>query len=369
MKLVELLAKELKEWPAGARYYTQDYNGKAFPYTKKPALARSESNHLWSANGQLPGCGHVSCELSTDHATAIVTRADWQAARAKLKPAAKAKGDGFIRHRGGKCPVQSGALVDVRCRDGRILLGKFCDNIRWDHAAKEDGDVMGYRVCDAQPASVEAIEVGMAAADAGQLTPIADVKAGFKEPSAKTRRALRHAKKLREGAEQAKRIYDALVGEYDPQPVSEELLEKAAAYSTDDELTSEEFEKLMNSPMHWRDQVEFIDSELVRLATWRESLISKLAAEGFALIERVSAKIAECAVRHDKVSNIDWSKAPEGTTHYQPDDGSEWDASWIKKGDGDRLEGWLDDGIYISWGYAGLYSEKKNFLIERPSNQ
>lgn len=30
--------------------------------------------------------------------------------------------DGWIRHRGGKCPVEAGALVDTKHRDGKIVL-------------------------------------------------------------------------------------------------------------------------------------------------------------------------------------------------------------------------------------------------------
>lgn len=31
--------------------------------------------------------------------------------------------DGWIRHRGGSCPVEAGTLVDVRLRSGEIMLG------------------------------------------------------------------------------------------------------------------------------------------------------------------------------------------------------------------------------------------------------
>ena len=54
MKLVELLARELKEWPAGAKFYCQDYNRSAYPYEVKPE--RHEHREvLWGGKGQLSG--------------------------------------------------------------------------------------------------------------------------------------------------------------------------------------------------------------------------------------------------------------------------------------------------------------------------
>lgn len=67
--------------------------------------------------------------------------------------------------------------------------------------------------------------------------------------------------------------------------------------------------------------------------------------------------------------NIDWSKAPEGATHYQHDDGGHWLASWIKKGESDVLMSMLDDGEDTKWGPGGLFSKKKSFLIPRPAPQ
>lgn len=63
----------------------------------------------------------------------------------------KANKDGWIRHRGGKCPVEAGMLIDIRCRDGQVrkgvCVGDFMTrtaNHYWSH----DGDgaeVMAWR--------------------------------------------------------------------------------------------------------------------------------------------------------------------------------------------------------------------------------
>src|SRR6185437_15539298 len=101
---------------------------------------------------------------ASDWKTAIVTRADWQAAKDKLegktvkKP--NANKDGFIRHRGGKCPVEAGTLVDVRHRDGDIFLAEPACGLgraeTWAHS-NHKGDIMAYRIHtpSEQPATTE----------------------------------------------------------------------------------------------------------------------------------------------------------------------------------------------------------------------
>lgn len=128
MKLVDILARELKEWPEGFHDVGQADDG---------------SLHL-------PGIGdHVRhtnerYTLAKDWIDAIVTRSEWEAARAKLS---KPKGgkDGWTRHRGGKCPVEAGTLVDVRFRSG--IIKTVCDSLsfRWSHSGAM-GDIMAYRI-------------------------------------------------------------------------------------------------------------------------------------------------------------------------------------------------------------------------------
>lgn len=54
--------------------------------------------------------------------------------------------DGWIRHRGGKCPVDDGVMVDVRLRDGSGGIEK-ARYLRWGRDG-DDGDIMAYRVCE-----------------------------------------------------------------------------------------------------------------------------------------------------------------------------------------------------------------------------
>lgn len=54
--------------------------------------------------------------------------------------------EGWIRHRGGKCPVEDGVKVDYRMRSGDVdSFGRKSDTLYWDHD-NEGGDIMAYRL-------------------------------------------------------------------------------------------------------------------------------------------------------------------------------------------------------------------------------
>lgn len=56
--------------------------------------------------------------------------------------------EGWIRHRGGKCPVEAGVMVDVRNRSGDIYTGRVdCDSVSWHWSHDQHGgDIMAYRL-------------------------------------------------------------------------------------------------------------------------------------------------------------------------------------------------------------------------------
>jgi hypothetical protein len=273
MKLVEILARELKEWPVKAKGYTQDGNGKIYPCT---GLNVSFNGNFWTSQGLYGLHGlEFNSQLATDHTTAIVTRSDWEAERAKLK-ATKANGDGWIRHRGGKCQVAAGTLVDVRYRSGKVnehvkaLVDSYMSGsmqthnaVAWTHIGSAN-DIMAYRIHkpaeQPAPVSEEAIQVGIDAADAGKLTPIDEVKARIL--SRKTAPAEQSA------------------------PVSE----------PESELL---YDPVAQGPLQWRDRIRELDTQHAEVeATYqcqvseitkeRESLVQKLAGEGLALAEDMS---------------------------------------------------------------------------------
>lgn len=156
MKLVDILARELKEWEHEYDHVAQEYDGQ---------LWCGSSDIYCSGNIWLSEDGEYGATLpvAEDWQTAIVTRSEWEAARAKLS---KPKGgrDGWIRHRGGKCPVEAGTLVDVKYRGGEIVNRHYATadettsqialETIWQHR-KDDKDIMYYRIHNPEPEVVK----------------------------------------------------------------------------------------------------------------------------------------------------------------------------------------------------------------------
>ena len=151
MKLVEMLARELDHWAETTSCYTQDRTGIAWPWTGDsiPTYTTSWENTHGSNIDQNDAA--IMLDLSSvadDHSTAIITRAEWEAEIARIKGERKVKPnkDGWIRHRGGKCPVDGGAEFEVRLRDGRVLSGDDCEDLDWAHTgSKAHWEIMAWR--------------------------------------------------------------------------------------------------------------------------------------------------------------------------------------------------------------------------------
>ena len=130
MKLVQLLAKELKEWPVKEGEYNK------------------ETDHCVQSDktSQVFFCGSHGeiflSERADETAGVRVTRSEWQAEREKMN---KPK---WIRHRGGKCPVADDVKVLYRMRSGTITSrGEPSSILSWDHS-KSGADIMAYRVIE-----------------------------------------------------------------------------------------------------------------------------------------------------------------------------------------------------------------------------
>ena len=126
MKLVQLLAKELKEWPVKEGEYNK------------------ETDHCVQSDrtSQVFFCGSHGdiflSERADETAGVRVTLSEWQAEREKMN---KPK---WIRHRGGKCPVADGVDVTYRLRGGYVgTVQSEC--LMWDHQ-KDESDLMAYYV-------------------------------------------------------------------------------------------------------------------------------------------------------------------------------------------------------------------------------
>lgn len=258
MKLVDILARELKEWPEVAKSLTQDNDSMISSYdTNSPEF--DASLDLWTVTGYIP-CSRFKAKLATDRKTAIVTRADWQAAKDKLegktvkKP--NANKDGFIRHRGGKCPVEAGTLVNYRMRNGvSSRCSVKAELLSWSHEG-ESSDVMAWKLCPPsnQPANIE---------ESSPVEPVA--------PAECTNEDLWNCKYCRK-TETCEALKDPRnLGEPQVKPIAD--------------------------PLQWRDRITEIDAEskaeserhnaaMTALDTERAELVQRLASEGLALIER-----------------------------------------------------------------------------------
>lgn len=81
MKLIELLARELKEWPDGATSITQDADGEVNP-CNDPHGDLEFNARLWtSTDGFMIGSDILpGLELADDYDTSVVNRYEWQLA-------------------------------------------------------------------------------------------------------------------------------------------------------------------------------------------------------------------------------------------------------------------------------------------------
>lgn len=226
MKLVQLLAKELKEWPEGVDVYAQDANGQIYPWVGIPKLDEEEwlcavGATIHQGDSWFEGEGMTLCE---DHMTANVTKLQWQAERENMN------NPKWIRHRGGKCPVADDVKVLYRMRSGTITSrGEPSSILSWDHS-KSGADIMAYRVIE-ETKDQEIEEVKKT--NFGTITY-----------------------KLEIDATEATQQIDSLVAKWGQ----------------------------IESPLKWRDEIIELEAYEEEFRREREKLIRKLESEGFKLI-------------------------------------------------------------------------------------
>ena len=272
MKLVELLAKELKEWPEGVSCMVQDGSGK---------ICTCRNGFPDPHDGDWTICGPKSIdtavdwvdigsgkhEIASDQKSSIITLEKWQAEREKMN---KPK---WIRHRGGKCPVPCGTKVETRHRNGYTCTPHFYTqnassdvgmNLVWGHKG-DMMDIMAYRVIE-ETKDQEIEEVKKT--NFGTITY-----------------------KLEIDATEATQQIDSLVAKWGQ----------------------------IESPLKWRDEIIELEAYEEEFRREREKLIRKLESEGFNLIDHAPAK---CLL--DEWEAMDYESFCVGDTvvciHEKPDD-------------------------------------------------
>lgn len=164
MKLVEILARELDEWPDEGG----EYDVKFITQTARGCIETWEDDGLlvfqcgeWSIRRSIPVDELVfeQHELATDHATAIVTREMWEAERARLKAPKEWRGpqDGLppvgtrVMFRNHECEVVGyhddtvvcamGEDYELSCYDGFLVSSLRpiqSDRDKWIEAALKE---------------------------------------------------------------------------------------------------------------------------------------------------------------------------------------------------------------------------------------
>jgi hypothetical protein len=233
MKLVELLAKELAEWPEYASCITQDDGGCMNGGTVKypPVLhgtAWGEGAFYLDDPDNTDSVMRLT--QADDYLTAIVTRAQWQAERDRRK------GGEWKRHRAGRNqPVAGDVLVEVKLRDGDIQQAK-ASAFLWNHSDCDVyANIMQYRIIS-QPKAEE--------------VDTREYRGPFPcAPIGEPENAIEFDIEFPSGAIHLEAQVDQIDG-----------------------------------PIRWRDTVNELDAYIEEFTRERESLINRLALEGFALI-------------------------------------------------------------------------------------
>lgn len=149
MKLIDILVEELPRrggWPKRANCITQDGDLRVEPAFCHPSIAKCDEDGFWFLDSSRTGGFEVDT-LASDYTTAIITREQYESALA-------AKNDGWIEWAGGECPVEEGALVDVKYRDGDefpdalgvpALSGNGTGSAFWERD-DYNNDIIAYRL-------------------------------------------------------------------------------------------------------------------------------------------------------------------------------------------------------------------------------
>lgn len=148
MKLVELLAKELKKWPSVVEYYCCDYDGEIRAYSKDEEENQHDFFPLGDSSVDI--ADRAKCAGPLD--TVRVTKNQWIAERERLS------GGKWIRARGRKpnYETESPQRMEIRHRDGTITQGWTSQDWSWTwHDGAPKAEIMAWRIIT-QPQAEEA---------------------------------------------------------------------------------------------------------------------------------------------------------------------------------------------------------------------
>lgn len=273
MKLVQLLAKELKEWPEidefsdPILFITQDSSGTIFSWNDNGELKFVDGQ--WYMQGTIPFDEVIfdGSETCSDCSSAIVREDQWQAESEKMNEPK------WIRHRGGWMPVGGATIVEVRLRCGDIQKHEACYFL-WRHKDCDSAaNIMAYRVIE-ETKDQEIEEVRKFSKDVdmnigqGEIihgpVSIGDTVITAAHPKSDTNLGT-ITYKLEIDATEATKEIDSLVAKWGQ----------------------------LESPLKWRDEIIEFEAYEEEFRREREKLIRKLESEGFKLIDHVAPVYGE----------------------------------------------------------------------------
>jgi hypothetical protein len=268
MKLVEILVKELSEWPEDARYSIQDSDGEIkFGFGPDPVL--DGGRKVWIRDNPSEEV-YMDAPIAIDRSSAIVTLGQWQAERDRQN------GGEWKRHRGNSQPVDEGTWVEVKLRCGDIQQG-LANAFLWRHADCDvAANIMKYRIIS-QPQAEEAekeVFVGK------------DVKLEYAFSEEGVSMEDLDWKPIGGKLTSVEGVDPALFGEVEDVQLRDTL-------STYKEFTVTGQWLQIDGPIKWRDTVNELDAYIEKFTRERDALIERLASEGFALIPPVVSVVSE----------------------------------------------------------------------------
>lgn len=194
MKLVDILARELTEWPLqDHEYVVQEIDGELFFY-KNLKYAKISGGGVWrsAGNDSAYPTKEILLNSADDWDKSVVSKSEWQSARAaylaSIQPArdpeiaavVEKPANPWRRNRGRKTPpVPRGARVELKTRFGTVIHGTASAGLRWT-LESSPGDIMQWRYAEPQQAqdkpmaqTIEQVIENAEAAAAEAFNPIA----------------------------------------------------------------------------------------------------------------------------------------------------------------------------------------------------
>lgn len=142
MKLIDLLVKELPKrggWPANISYIAQDEESATWGFRYKPEKDSDDEWMDFSDSGYEIRIGYIGD--ADDCNTSVVSRKQYESA---LEAS-----EGWINWYGGECPVDSDAIVEVKCRhpSSYQFNNDRAGDFDWAYTGRSS-DIIAYRLHD-----------------------------------------------------------------------------------------------------------------------------------------------------------------------------------------------------------------------------